>query len=156
MEEFALTLCWRLPVSATPAPSSLLTMPWLVFGICPLKPALVLPPSSSPPSAGPGFHVSHLLPGKAGVHPPPACISPNTSGRSVRVWRLCQMEKHQEKQCLSSLMLLLLPTGLRINWVNPRKGDRLLSSCSHSKLWSDLDSFHLLTILLHLEYFKII
>lgn len=121
------------------------------------EPTLVLPPSSSSSNAGTDFHASNLLPGRVGVRSPPACISPNTSGLSVRLWRLCQMEKHQENQCLSSLMLVLLPTVLRINWVNPGQRDRLLSSCGHSKLWSDLDiSFHVLATLLHLSDFKII
>lgn len=76
--------------------------------------------------------------------------SPNTPGGSVRLCRLCQMEKHQEKQSSSSLMLVLLPTVLRMNSANPRQRDRLLSSCSLSKLRADLHvSFHLLAALLH-------
>lgn len=123
---------------------------------CPLKPGLVLPSQLFTPNAGTDFHMSNLLPGRVGAHSPPVCISPNTSGWNVRVWRLCQMEKHQENQCLSSLMLVLLPTVLRMNWVNPRQRDRLLSSCSHSKLRSELDvPFHLLATLLRLSYFKI-
>lgn len=160
MKEFFFTLSRRLHVSATPASTSLLIMHSTVFSIHSLKPVLVLfaphpcHPSSLSSNAGTGFHMSTLLAWRVGVCLPPPCVSPNASGWGVRLWRLCQMGKHQENQCLSSLMLLLLPTVLRIDCVNPRRRYQRLSSCSHSNLWSVLEvSFHLLATLLLLSYF---
>lgn len=112
------TLSWRLPVSATPASTSLLITHSVVFSIHPLMCPLVL--------CRPLLSV--LVPGWA-----------------VRLRRLCQMRKQQENQHLPSLMLLLLPAGSRTGCVNPGQRDWRLSSGGHSSPWSVLQvPLHLL------------